>query len=184
MPHLRSLHIIAILSGFKINKVLIDGGAAINLLVERMLKKVGKHPDDLVPTNIDVTDFSGTSTPAKGLVTLTVKVGSSERHYVFVVVPSKASYNALLGRDWIHGVGAVPSTMHQSVLLWTKEGKPEIVKANLNLYVEQLHVNFRIYNRKLKPLNVDRSLNPYNCEGCYLSSEGLSVKLRYPELDF
>ncbi|KAL1341744.1 hypothetical protein AAHE18_09G108100 [Arachis hypogaea] len=184
MSHLRPLHIIAILNGFKINKVLIDGGAAISLLPERMLGKVGKHPDDLVPTNIATTDFSGTSTPAKGLVTLTIKVGSSERHSVFVVVPLKASYNALLGRDWIHGVDAVPSTVYESVLLWTKEGKPEIVKADSSLYIEQMHVNFRIYNRKLKPLNVDRSLNPYNCEGCYLTSEGLSVKLRYPYLGF
>ncbi|RYQ89685.1 hypothetical protein Ahy_B09g096203 isoform B [Arachis hypogaea] len=184
MSHLRPLHIIAILNGFKINKVLIDGGAAISLLLERMLVKVGKHPDDLVPTNITVTDFSGTSTPGKGLVTLTVKVGSSERHSVFVVVPSKVSYNALLGRDWIHGVGVVPSTVHQSMLLWTKEGKPEIVKADSSLYVEQMHVDFRIYNRKLKPLNVDRSLNSYNCEGCYLTLEGLSVKLRYPDLSF
>ncbi|QHN96050.1 uncharacterized protein DS421_18g615050 [Arachis hypogaea] len=148
----------------------------------RIEDEPGKHPDDLVPTNIAVTDFSGTLTPARGLVTLTVKVGSSERNTVFVVVPSRASYNALLGRDWIHGVGAVPSTVHQSVLLWTKEGKLKTVKADSNLYVEQMHIDFRIYNRKLKPLNVDRSLSPYNCEGCYLSSEGLSVKLRYPEL--
>ncbi|XP_072086771.1 uncharacterized protein [Arachis hypogaea] len=62
-----------------------------------MLMKVGKHPDDLVPTNITVTDFSGSSTLTKGLVTLGVKVGSSERNIVFVVVPLKASYNALLG---------------------------------------------------------------------------------------
>ncbi|KAL1293674.1 hypothetical protein AAHE18_19G088200 [Arachis hypogaea] len=94
-----------------------------------MLMKVGKHPDDLVPTNIVVTDFSGALSPAKGLVTLIVKVGSSERNTVFVVVPSNASYNALLGRDWIHGVGAVPSTVHQSVLLWMKDGKPEVIKS-------------------------------------------------------
>ncbi|XP_025650876.1 uncharacterized protein [Arachis hypogaea] len=97
MSHLRPLHITNTLSGIKVNKVLIDGGAAISLLPERMLMKVGKHLDDLVPINIAVTDFSGTSTPAKGWVTLTVKVGSSERNTVFVVVPSKASYNALLG---------------------------------------------------------------------------------------
>nr|XP_025678209.1 uncharacterized protein LOC112778055 [Arachis hypogaea] len=184
MSHLRPLHITTTLSGIKVNKVLIDGGATISLLPERMLLKVGKHPDDLVPTNITVTDFSGTSTPARGLVTLTVKVGSSERNTVFVGVPLRASYNTLLGRDWIHGVGAVPSTVHQSVFLWTKDGKPEVIKADSNLYVKQLHVDFRMYNPKLKPLNVDRTLNSYNCEGCYLSSEGLSVKLRYPELGF
>ncbi|KAL1314327.1 hypothetical protein AAHE18_16G180600 [Arachis hypogaea] len=119
--------------GIKVSKVLIDGGATISLLPERMLMKVGKYPDDLVPTNITVTDFSGTSTPVKGLVTMEVKVGSSEQNTVFVVVPSRASYNALLGQDWIHGARVVPSTMHQSVLLWTKDEKPEIVKADSNL---------------------------------------------------
>ncbi|XP_025632955.1 uncharacterized protein [Arachis hypogaea] len=166
ISHLRPFHIVAVVNGFKINKVLIDGGSVISLLPERMLGKLGKHFGELVPTNIAVTDFSGNSTPAKGLVTLTVKVGSPKRHSVFVVVPSKASYNALRGRDWIHEVGAVPSTVHQSVLLWTKEGKPEIVKADSSLYAEQMHVDFRIYNR------------------CYLTSEGLSVKLRNPDIPF
>ncbi|RYR15780.1 hypothetical protein Ahy_B04g072707 [Arachis hypogaea] len=58
MSHLRPLHITTTLSGIKVNKVLIDGGAAISLLPERMLMKVGKHPDDLVPTNVAVIDFS------------------------------------------------------------------------------------------------------------------------------
>ncbi|RYQ92421.1 hypothetical protein Ahy_B09g098646 [Arachis hypogaea] len=56
--HLCPLHITATMSGVTINKVLIDGGAAISLLPERMLMKVGKHPDDLVPTNISITDFT------------------------------------------------------------------------------------------------------------------------------
>ncbi|RYQ99043.1 hypothetical protein Ahy_B07g086891 isoform A [Arachis hypogaea] len=50
--HLCPLHITTSLSGIKVNKILIDGGVAISLLPERMLMKVGKHPDDLVPTNI------------------------------------------------------------------------------------------------------------------------------------
>ncbi|RYR78237.1 hypothetical protein Ahy_A01g002977 [Arachis hypogaea] len=73
MSHFCPLHIVAVVNGFKINKVLIDGGAVISLLPERMLGK---------------------------------------------------------------------------------------------------------------PLNIDRSLNSYNCEGCYLTSEGLSVKLRYPDIPF
>ncbi|RYR13610.1 hypothetical protein Ahy_B04g070514 [Arachis hypogaea] len=97
MSHLCPLHITTTLSGIKVNKGLIDGGVAISLLPERMLINVGKHPDDLIPTNIAVTNFSGTLTPTRGLVTLTVKVGSSERNTVFVVVPSRASYNTLLG---------------------------------------------------------------------------------------
>ncbi|RYR10984.1 hypothetical protein Ahy_B05g079475 [Arachis hypogaea] len=56
--HLRPLHITASMSGIKVNKILIDGGVAINLLLERMLMKVGKHPDDLILTNISITDYS------------------------------------------------------------------------------------------------------------------------------
>ncbi|RYR59712.1 hypothetical protein Ahy_A05g025651 [Arachis hypogaea] len=118
------------------NKVLIDSGAAISLLSKRMLIKVGKYFDDLIPKNILVTDYSGVSTPANGLVTLQVQVGSSSRTIVFVVVFSKASYNALLDRDWIHGVGVVPSTVHQSILLWTDKGMSKVIKADSSLYVE------------------------------------------------
>ncbi|KAL1371305.1 hypothetical protein AAHE18_01G121700 [Arachis hypogaea] len=101
------------MSGICVNKVLVDGGAIISLFPERMLMKVRKHFDDLIPINISVTDYDGVWTPAKGLVTLQVQVGSSSRTTVFVVFSSKASYNVLLGRDWIHGVGAVLSTVHQ-----------------------------------------------------------------------
>ncbi|RYR05184.1 hypothetical protein Ahy_B06g085062 [Arachis hypogaea] len=40
--HLHSLHITAVMSGIKINKVLIDGGVAISLLPERILMKVDR----------------------------------------------------------------------------------------------------------------------------------------------
>ncbi|RYR41732.1 hypothetical protein Ahy_A08g038146 [Arachis hypogaea] len=91
--HLRPLHAIAVMSGIKVNKVLVDGGMAISLLLERMLMKVGKHHDDLTLTNISITDYSGVSTPSRGLVTIGVKVGSSDRNTIFMVVSSKASYN-------------------------------------------------------------------------------------------
>ncbi|RYR40345.1 hypothetical protein Ahy_A09g046081 [Arachis hypogaea] len=58
--HLRPLHVIAYMSGICVNKVLVDRGATISLLPERMLVKVGKHANDLIPTNISVTDYSGT----------------------------------------------------------------------------------------------------------------------------
>ncbi|RYR31847.1 hypothetical protein Ahy_B01g056774 [Arachis hypogaea] len=70
--HLRPLHVSAYMSGICVNKILVDGEATISLLPERMLIKVGKHFDDLIPTNILVTDYSSILTPAKGLATLRV----------------------------------------------------------------------------------------------------------------
>ncbi|RYR22061.1 hypothetical protein Ahy_B03g067347 [Arachis hypogaea] len=181
--YLRPLHVTAYMSSIYVNKVLVDGGATISLLSKKMLTKVKKHVDDLVPTNISVTDYSGVSTSVKGLVTLQVQVGSSNQNIVFMVMSSRVSYNSLLERDWIHGVGVIPSTVHQSIFLWTDERKPEVIKVDSSLYVEQLHVDFKVYNEKLKPLNVDRVLNSYNYEGCFLTSEGLNVKLQQLKLD-
>ncbi|RYQ82951.1 hypothetical protein Ahy_B10g101550 [Arachis hypogaea] len=55
MSHLRPLHITTTLSGIKVNKVLIDGGAAISLLPERMLIKVEKHPDGCYLSSKDLS---------------------------------------------------------------------------------------------------------------------------------
>lgn len=35
-----------------------------------------------------------------------------------MVIASKASYNFLLGREWIHGVGTVPLSLHQRIVIW------------------------------------------------------------------
>ena len=111
----RPLHIKALVEGKTINRVLIDGGAAINLLPEHISEKFGKENKDLVRTNVSIIGYNGKSTIAtiaKGVVTLNMPVDSVDRTTMFVVVPSKASYNALLRRNWIHGVGAIPSTLH------------------------------------------------------------------------
>ena len=39
---------------------------------------------------------------------------------------SKVGYNALR-REWIRGVGVVPLTLHQKLIIWNDEGKVEEV---------------------------------------------------------
>ncbi|CAJ2635983.1 unnamed protein product [Trifolium pratense] len=39
------------------------------------------------------------------------------------------------GREWIHGVGAVPSTMHQRLIIWREDGLVENVEADQSAYV-------------------------------------------------
>uniref|UniRef100_A0A0D3AGQ8 Uncharacterized protein n=1 Tax=Brassica oleracea var. oleracea TaxID=109376 RepID=A0A0D3AGQ8_BRAOL len=40
----------------------------------------------------------------------------------FLVVDCDSSYNMILGRSWIHGMGALPSTLHQMVKFPTPWG--------------------------------------------------------------
>ena len=41
---------------------------------------------------------------------------------MFIVVASFSPYTAILGRPWIHVMGAVPSTLHMKVKLRTEQG--------------------------------------------------------------
>ena len=40
----------------------------------------------------------------------------------FIVVASFSPYTAILGRSWIHAMGAVPSTLHVKVKFRTEQG--------------------------------------------------------------
>jgi hypothetical protein len=52
-----------------------------------------------------------------GAIQVDVAVGSTVRPTLFLVVQSKANFNLLLGMEWIHGVGVVPSTLHQRLII-------------------------------------------------------------------
>ncbi|CAL9029888.1 unnamed protein product [Prunus brigantina] len=114
--HLRPLFITANFGGVPVPKVMVDGGAAINLLPYRMLSKMGRTEKDLIPTRLTVTNFAGGITKTHGILDVDVIVGSKELKIAFFVVDTTSTtYNALLGRDWIHQSLCVPSTLHQQL---------------------------------------------------------------------
>ncbi|MCI67801.1 hypothetical protein A2U01_0089060, partial [Trifolium medium] len=57
--YLKPLVIQAEVNGdFKVNKVWIDGGAVVNLMLESFLSKIDKSKKDLMDHNIVITDFN------------------------------------------------------------------------------------------------------------------------------
>lgn len=82
-----------------VNKVFIHGGATVKLIMPEGLIKRLK------------------SSKFKGIIVLNIKLGTITRNTMFVVVVSKANYNLLLGREWIHAVGALPSTLHTESII-------------------------------------------------------------------
>lgn len=57
-------------------------------------------------------------------------IGSITRPTVFMVIASKAIYNLLIGREWIHGIGDVPSSLHQIDEIWRNDGIMENIEAD------------------------------------------------------
>ena len=69
---------------------------------------------------------------------------------MFMVIEAKANYNLLLGREWIHGVGAVPSSMHQRLVLWREDGIVENIEADQSYFMTAVNlVDKRNYDKHL-----------------------------------
>ncbi|XP_050111735.1 uncharacterized protein LOC126590292 [Malus sylvestris] len=111
--HLKSIYVTAHLEGIPFKRVLIDGEVAVNVLPYKQMKKMCRNEEDLIPTYLTVSSFSGTITRTHGILPLEVDLGSKQIMLAFFVVDSTSIYRALLGRDWIHQSFSVPSTLHQ-----------------------------------------------------------------------
>ncbi|GKV15421.1 hypothetical protein SLEP1_g26217 [Rubroshorea leprosula] len=57
--HIRPLYIHAHLDGMPISRVLVDNGAAVNVLPTCMLHKIGKSLGDLMEIEVTISDFTG-----------------------------------------------------------------------------------------------------------------------------
>jgi hypothetical protein len=111
--HLKALFVKGRVDGQPVSKILIDGGAVINIMPYVMYRKLGKGDQDLTKTDMMLKDFEGNVSPAKGAVCVELTIDNKTLPTMFFVINGKGAYNLLLGRDWIHAIYYVPSTMHQ-----------------------------------------------------------------------
>ena len=111
--HIKPLYITAMIGTQKVNKILVDNGAAINIMPKVTLKKLKQSTYTITSSSVVITGFAGERRKAEAVVTVHVTVGSRVCETCFFVIRTGSSYNALLGRDWIHANKCVPSLMHQ-----------------------------------------------------------------------
>ena len=124
--HLKALFVKGRVDGQPVSKILIDGGAVINIMPYVMYRKLGKGDQDLSKTDMMLKDFEGNVSPAKGVVCVELSIGNKTLPTTFFVINGKGTYNLLLGSDWIHANCCVPSTMHQCLIQWVRD-KIEVV---------------------------------------------------------
>jgi hypothetical protein len=74
--HLKALFVKGRVDGQPVSKILIDGGAAINIMSYVMYRKLGKGDQDLTKTDMMLKDFEGNVSPAKGAVYVELTIGS------------------------------------------------------------------------------------------------------------
>jgi hypothetical protein len=127
--HLKALYLKGYINGHPVNKMLVDTGATVNIMPYSVLRRLGHSTEDLIKTNVTLSDFNGQASEAQGILNVDLTVGSKTVLTSFFIVSSKSTYTVLLRRDWIHANCCIPSMMHQCLIQWYGD-EVEVVHAD------------------------------------------------------
>ena len=94
---------------------MIDQGSAAEIMCPDLFKGLGLKPEDLTTYSSPLVSFEGKMVVPRGQIRLPVQTGSDMVEVDFIVVDAFSPYTAIMGRPWLHSLGAVLSTLHQKV---------------------------------------------------------------------
>jgi hypothetical protein len=57
--HLKALYLKGYINGQPVNKMLVDTGAAVNIMPYSVLRRLGRSTGDMIQTNVMLIDFNG-----------------------------------------------------------------------------------------------------------------------------
>jgi hypothetical protein len=130
VKHLKPLYVRGHIDGKLVTRMMVDGGAVVNLMPYSVFKKLQLDDGDLMKTNMVLNGFEGgEGVEAKGVISLELTVGSKTLATTFFVAKVQGNYNVLSGRDWLHANQCIPSTMHQQLVQWV-DNEVEVVQAD------------------------------------------------------
>ncbi|XP_075645887.1 uncharacterized protein LOC142617080 [Castanea sativa] len=121
-PHHDALVVMARVRGFIVKRIMIDQGSGVDVMYPNLYRGLGLTKEDLSKYDTPLMGFDGHMVTPKGQISLPVNTGGKEVIVTFIVVSSFSPYTVILGRLWIHDMGAIPSTLHVKVKFRTEEG--------------------------------------------------------------
>jgi hypothetical protein len=86
VKHLKPLYVKGHINGSPVARMLVDGGAVVNLMPYLVFKKLGLDENDLMKTNMVLNGFEGKEkTEAKGVMSVELTVGSKTLATAFLI---------------------------------------------------------------------------------------------------
>jgi hypothetical protein len=74
--HLKALYLKGYINGHPVNKMLVDTGATVNIMPYSVLHWLGCSAEDLIKTNIMLSDINGQASEAQGVLNVDLTMGS------------------------------------------------------------------------------------------------------------
>jgi hypothetical protein len=114
--HLMPMYIWGHIDGRPVSRMLVDGGAAINLMPYSVFKKLGREDDKLVKTNLTLNGVGDNQMEVCGVISMELTIGTKSLATASFVIEVQGNYSVILGSNWIHVNHCVPSTLHQFLI--------------------------------------------------------------------
>ncbi len=96
--HMKPLYLEGHIDRKSVSRMLVDGGAAVNLMTYSLFKKLGRGDNELKKTNMILNGFNGEPMEAKGIFSVELTVGNKTLPTAFFIVDVQGNYNVILGR--------------------------------------------------------------------------------------
>ena len=114
-PHDDALLITLRIEDYDVKRVMVDGGSGAEIMYPDLCKGLRLKPEDLMPYNSPLMSFDGKLVIPKGMIRLPIQTGPEIVEVNFIVMDTYSPYTAIVGRPWLHTLGAVASSLHQKV---------------------------------------------------------------------
>jgi hypothetical protein len=170
--YLKALYLKGYINGQPVNKMLVDTGAAVNIMLYSVLRQLGRSTGDLIQTNVTLSDFNDQTSEAQGVLSVDLTVGSKTVPSSFFIINNKSTYSVLLGRNWIHANCCIPSTMHQCLIQWDGD-EVEVVQADD--WIEISHATMSIWD--VEDLELILGISLEGCDRVEATKNGVRLVL-------
>ncbi|XP_026458539.1 uncharacterized protein LOC113359059 [Papaver somniferum] len=107
---------------FRVHLILVDTGSSVSVMFSGDYSSMNLPHDLIEEDENPIIGFSGEVTKAIRKVKIPVTVADKSILGNFLLLDCRAPYNAIVGRDWMHDIGAVTSSYHQCLKFFTPEG--------------------------------------------------------------
>ena len=100
---------------YDVKRVMIDQGSGVEIMYPDLYKGLNLKPKNLIAYSSPLVSFEGKMVVPKGQIRLPVQTSPDVVEVDFIVIDAFSPYTAIMGRPWLHTLGAVSSTLHQKV---------------------------------------------------------------------
>ena len=100
-----------------VSRVLVDGRSSSDILFWDAFRRMGIKQEEIRPVKTSLHAFNGAEVKPLGVIVLLVYATDQIMAVKFLVVNTPSAMNVIMGREWIHAMQGVVSTLHQ-VMRW------------------------------------------------------------------